>query len=170
MRIDTQFAAALIENYAENHWPTINNGCPSLQQNPMAPNVQDSRSVWFSLADLQNFINEFQQSGTPNTLGVRIYFGEYDRTTVSEDQDNVQYTGLHTLLMVPTLLGQDGYNHDFDPTTGSSDFSGAATICALNHGTLMPPPFLMKGNNSNQNNQQELNVGQDFMIFCDENP
>jgi len=160
MRIETTFAAELIENYAQNHWTTINDACPSLQQNPAYPNVQDSRSVWFSLADLQNFISEFQQSGNQNTLGVRIYFGEYSADLVAKCKGNAQYTGLHTLVMVPTILGQDGFNHDFDPATGSSDFTQSNTICALNHGTLAPPPFLVLGS-------PEVNVGDDFMLFCD---
>jgi hypothetical protein len=164
MRIDTPFAVELIENYEQNHWATINNACPSLQQNPAFPNAQDSRSVWFSLADLQNFISEFQQSGSQNALGVRIYFGEYSADIIAKCQGNPQYTGLHTLLMVPTLLGQDGFNHDFDPATGNSDFTQSATICALNHGGLMPPPFL------NPASPQVINAGQDFMIFCDQNP
>jgi len=162
MRIDIPFAKALIENYAQNHWTTINNSCPSLQQNPSAPNVQDSRSVWFSLADLQNFISEFQQSGNQNQLGVRIYFGEYGPNIPVTEQDNPQYMGLHTLLMVPTLLGADGFNHDFDPATGNSDFTKSTDISALNHGTLAPPPF-------NANGSQVANVGQDFMLFCDAN-
>jgi hypothetical protein len=156
--MNVSFAKALIENYAQNHWTTLNNDCPSILKNPEYPNVQDSRSVWFSLADLQNFISEFQQSGSLSQLGVRIYFGEH-KAELSPNQD-AQYSGLHTLLMLPTLLGADGYNHDFDPATGSSDFSKSVTICALNHGSMIPPPFTINGS-------PEVNVGDDFMLFCD---
>jgi hypothetical protein len=160
MRIKVPFAKALIENYAQNHWTTLNNDCPSILQNPAYPNVQDSRCVWFSLADLQNFISEFQQSGSVAQLGVRIYFGEYSNEASPNGPHDAQYSGLHTLLMLPTLLGADGYNHDFDPATGSSDFSKSVTICALNHGTMTPPPFTVDGS-------PEVNVGDDFMLFCD---
>jgi len=162
MRLNVPFAKALIENYAQNHWTIINGACPSLHPNPAFPNVQDSRSAWFCLADLQKFICEFENSGTPDTLGVRIYFGEYSADLLANDPQDIQYTGLHTLVMVPTLLGADGLNHDFDPATGSSDFSQSPTMCALNHGSLMPPPFHVDG--------QAVNVGQDFMIYCDQNP
>ena len=162
MRLNVPFAQKLVSNYAQNHWTIINGACPSLHENPSFPNVQDSRSVWFCLADLKNFIAEFENSGNDNTLGVRVYFGEYSADLIASDQQDPLGTGLHTLLMVPTLLGADGLNHDFDPATGSSDFSQSNTMCCLNHGSMAPPPFTAAG-------LKAVNIGQDFMLFCDGN-
>jgi hypothetical protein len=177
MRIDLSFAKALVSNYRKNHWSMINGGngrpaCPSLLQNPNFPTVQDSRSVWFSLDDLKDFIAEIESTTATGELGVRIYFGEYSTAMLTTQPQNAQYAGLHTLLMVPTVEKADGFNHDFDPATGSSDFTTSVDMSALNHGTLIPPPFFLTGGtqNSTAQPQPQLNLGQDFMLFCDANP
>jgi len=158
MRLPVPFAKALIENYAQNHWTIINGASPALHQNPFYPNTQDSRSVWFSLSALKKFICEFENYTTEDQLGVRVYFGEYSADILQYDPHATQeYIGLHTVMMIPTLLGNDGLNHDFDPQTGSSDFSHSTTICAMNHGSLCPPPFHLA-----------QNVGQDFMLYADQ--
>jgi hypothetical protein len=177
MRIDLSFAKKLLDNYRKNHWSMINGGngrpaCPSLLQNPSFPNVQDSRSVWFSLDSLKAFISEIESAPTTTTgqLGVRVYFGEYSADQLVSQPQNAQYAGLHTLLMVPTVASTDGHNHDFDPATGSSSFSGTTDLCALNHGTLIPPPFYLTGGTQGTASLPQVNMGQDFMIYCDTNP
>lgn len=161
MRLNVPFVKALIENYAANHWSLINDSCTSLQDNASYPDVQDARSVWFSLADIKKFICDFEKVADESQLGVRIYYGEYSADMVNSFNVDPQCVGLHTVLMVPTLLGADGYNHDFDPVTKSSDFSQSTTVYAMNHGTMAPPPF------TSSTNTQVKNVGQDLMLFCD---
>jgi hypothetical protein len=175
MRISIATAKELVNNYRQNHWPVINGGCPSLMANPFFPLVQDSRSVWFSLADIQAFI---QASGN-QADGIRIYFGEYSADIVQamidqldpkdpNYQDEVKYlkqcTGLHTLLFIPTKLNDTtGISHDYNLITGTTNFSTETDMAAEDHGTLNPPPFAVAG-------VPPTNVGQDFMIYCDTHP
>ena len=56
MRIDIATAQQLVSNYKQNHWAAINQNCISLDQNPV-PGIKDSRSVWFSLDELNDFIS-----------------------------------------------------------------------------------------------------------------
>jgi hypothetical protein len=92
---------------------------------------QDSRSVWFSLETLKQFLFEIESNTCGATcssseLGVRIYFGVYPNLnpadwTTAYDQNlggqygNLpkEYTNLQTVVMVPTV-NQNGLATDFD--------------------------------------------------------
>ena len=181
MQIDISTAKKLINNYKQNHWTVINGSCPSLHANPNFPHVQDSRSVWFSIDDLQDFIDRATDGGAD---GVRFYFGEYSQDIIDAElqkgignvmPDFHNYTGLHTLVLIPTALDNAGISRDFnmqslanikaaDGTTVPhfpSAFSNQ-DMAAENHGSLTPPPYYVGGN--------APNIGQDFMFFCDSNP
>ena len=179
MRIDISTALHLVNNYKTNHWATINQYCPSLHETPGYPNVQDSRSVWLSLSDLQAFIATICQY---NADGIRFYFGEYSQAivdaTIAADPNIVNqvpgfagYAGLHTVVLMPTAFNGT-YHCDFnysDPlnTPGQahlpSDFTNWNCMAAEDHGQLIPPPFYnVQG--------QIANVGEAFMLYCDANP
>ncbi len=181
MQIKISTAKKLINNYKQNHWTVINGSCPSLHQNIAYPNVQDSRSVWFNLQDLQNFIDTASQL---NADGVRFYFGEYSQDIIQDELLNnpgiiqsvpnfSHYTGLHTLVMIPTTKDQNNVSRDFNindvnnaggaPAANlPADFSNGGQLSAENHGSLIPPPYYVGG--------MVPNIGQDFMLFCDSNP
>jgi len=152
---DINFAKGLVQNYGQNQWKYINQ--------VFAPeNILDARCAWFSISDLQNFLNQIQQpnpKGTPPATGVRIYFGAYGNTV--PNPDNPDYNQLHTLLIIPTTPTADGLNTDFDATTGSSDFANMSSVSALNHGSLIPPPYNIVGIN-NMYQQGDL-----FMAYAD---
>ena len=74
---------------------------------------EDSKSIWFSLDRLKNFIWQIEKqncdSGCPDSLGLRIYFGRYPNLKGYKDgRDSglanvkVDYSGRLTLFMVPT--------------------------------------------------------------------
>ncbi len=165
MQITTSMAQKLVNNYKNNHWKTLNTYCASLKQNN-APNAQDSRCVWFSLDDLQQFIT---QIAGQNADGIRIYFGEYSQDVINEMNNddelagcipNVElYNGLATVVLIPTT-DIDGVSTDFNPA--AQDYSNPDDLSAFNHGSLVPPPFNVSGS--------QLNAGLDFMVFCDQNP
>src|ERR1035437_1745434 len=99
MNIDINYAKGLVQNYGQNQWQIIN-----VINKAFGPGIKDSRSVWISLDDLQNFIQQIQQpnpAGVGPATGVRIYFGTYSATCPSPIQPDVN--GLHTLLMIPTI-------------------------------------------------------------------
>jgi hypothetical protein len=130
-------------------------------QNPI-PTTQ-TRSVWFSLETLKDFIHQIE-SKTCNTctgnLGIRFYFGQYPNVTgpgaTYSDLISVDagYAGIQTLFMVPTI-DQGTYHYDFDPAKSCERYKelamdtsgfyppGGATVTALmaqNHGDACPPP------------------------------
>jgi hypothetical protein len=90
---------------------------------------EDSKSVWFSLDRLKNFIwhIENQNCENPNhctdSLGLRIYFGRYPdlyhhQSVTEEGLNNVpkEYSFRHTLFMVPTYKDENtGIYRDFYP-------------------------------------------------------
>ncbi len=152
--MDTLYAKNLVQNYKNNQWAIINNNfTPNY-------NIVDARCVWFSIADLQAFIDAIQQRNEAGitATGVRIYFGAYSTDAPGAQSD---YNHLHTLMMIATHTGTDGKNYDFDAATGSSDFSSLQTITALNHGHSIPPPFSVSGPD---NMYQQGNL---FMDYAD---
>jgi hypothetical protein len=165
MRIKTSIAQKLVNNYTQNHWEIINNS-------PDFTNIQDSQSVWFNINDLQDFINDITDQKAD---GIRIYFGEYSDDVIQDilsDPPSAaaipniqQYSGLHTLVMIPTRPNAAGVSCDFNPD--GQGFDNPDDLCAENHGSMNPPPFY---NNSTDAAQVEMNNGQLFLLSCDQNP
>ena len=114
--VNMNVARDIVANYRTRMW----NG--SVVENK---NYKDARSVWFSLAKLKRFIAdlELKAKGIPGTksycdlndfdLGVRIYFCKYPIKTAWDSplygtyfNDHwlpKGYSGLHTVMLVPTL-------------------------------------------------------------------
>ncbi len=152
---DTAYAKGLVKNYKNNQWQIIN-------ANFAQYNIKDSRCVWLSIDDIQNFLTQIQQPNPAGTVatGVRIYFGAYSGEY--PNPDNANYNHLHTLLMLPTHHNAtDGKDYDFDAFTGTSDFANLSTVSALNRGHLIPPPFNVAGTD---NMYQQGNL---FMDYAD---
>lgn len=88
---------------------------------------EDSKSVWFSLEKLKNFIWHIEKQNCerpcPDSLGLRIYFGIYPdlykfSDPRAEGLENVpkDYSFRHTLFMVPTYRDErSGLYYDFYP-------------------------------------------------------
>jgi hypothetical protein len=88
--------------------------------------IQDANSVWFSLDRLKNFLWHIEEQNCKkpcrDTLGLRIYFGKYpdlnnltNKSLLGLDGVPKNYSNRHTLFMVPTYKGKDGYDYDFYP-------------------------------------------------------
>ncbi len=118
--INYETAQALSENYNKSKSPI--NGITEDGQRVLQ---EDSRSVWFSLERLKNFIWHIEDRNCKNpckrTLGLRIYFGRYPDLTVTNNSYlgleglPKEYSNRHTLFMVPTYEDKDGNNRDFYP-------------------------------------------------------
>jgi hypothetical protein len=126
-------------------------------------NPMDATSVWFDLNDLKKFIWNIQssickQNCNPDSLklGIRIYYARYPQTgpTAPEPFKDlpVEYTGKHTVFMIPTYQIRDSINQDFYmnkpfadciplaiPPDGKIDPIGLLIPLGKNHGTLCPP-------------------------------
>jgi hypothetical protein len=92
----------------------------------------DAQSIWFDLETLKKFLYHIEhnvgknyEEGRDKKIGVRIYYAAYPKNEemkrMAETQKeenftfNPNYEGLHTLVMIPTISGQDGENYDFNP-------------------------------------------------------
>lgn len=174
--INVGLASKLVHNYRENHWRTINRNLPPFNIDPAIgeDTTVDSRSCWFSLESLKSFIYTIEKNsclpescGKKLELGIRFYYGEYpvdtnelkEYSTSENEPINILYSGMHTLLLVPTFYDEDRrIDIDFDPLVfkkelcnGSSIFDTVTSVTSMlaaapninsrNHGGLMPPPF-----------------------------
>lgn len=94
--------------------------------------IQDAKSIWFSLDALKAFIWEIQKDtcgkkdcdGNTLSLGIRIYYARYPKFNTLNNAGKLlypdlqdvdkNYINLHTVFMVPTF-DSSGYQKDFDP-------------------------------------------------------
>jgi hypothetical protein len=122
--INYETAQALYENYQNDRGKAFISGHDATGK--LDGFIPDTKSVWFSLDRLKNFIwhIENQNCSKPchDTLGLRIYFAKYpdlsklsDQNLLGLDEVPKEYSNQHTLFMVPTYKGKDGYDYDFYP-------------------------------------------------------
>lgn len=118
--VSTEHVETVRRNYKEQRWI----------QNSKRIGKLDSLSVWFSLADIEDFLEKLKEHGGD---GVRFYFGAYN----SEYAEKPLYAGRQTIVMVATrqketLNGE--VNKDIYITTGNG-----SNILAYNVGRPCPP-------------------------------
>lgn len=128
-------------------------------------NVEDSKSIWFSLDSLKRFIWEVEtnvcknlcKNQTAPELGIRLYYARYPAPIKLASPFpqlltlNPAYRNLHTIFMVPTY-DDNGISRDFDPRLfnkssckPSAEFVtrmlvfAPSNTTAQNHGSLCPP-------------------------------
>ncbi len=189
-------ALAMVKNYTDNHLQVINDSLSLAQlrtsvHGTLSPS--DSRSVWFSLDDLNAFIQQIQDgvkstcTGATGDLGIRIYFAQYpeagnplwnDPNVQSELSNQSKYAGMETVILVPTYNDANGNDVDFDPNISDGQgnpsslgdiYSGPSAslpnkIGVMNHGNLMPPPFVISATGLAQ---IEDYMGATFMELAD---
>ena len=100
-------------------------------------NIDSTRSVWFSVKELNAFLDDVYRVGRRNSvdfdsIGVRIYFGVYP------DAEGVNHRRQMSLFMVGTEYinnGSTNINHDMVDRTANK----IVGIDPYNNGTLCPP-------------------------------
>ena len=117
---------------------------------------KDSRCVWFSYNELQNYLNfiktEFDNFNDPNkgNLGIRIYFGRYPENLGESASPGLRtqrdlYKNKHCLFFVPTINREGSklnYDYIFNVDSPKKGFqiTNIYTIGSeKNHGNLVPP-------------------------------
>lgn len=177
---DGEDAIKLVANYTSNHWLAINNA--------NSGNIKDSRSVWISLSRLKGFIKAIEDSATSKLsgcccdLGVRIYLAQYDEALVDKFKNatandpikanrfnpkNENYANKTTAILIPTYTWDNGTIHDFNPLDGvtcgslqpESTWHKPILALAMNHGSIIPPPFPSK------HCPDYMASGADFMVY-----
>lgn len=118
--VSTGHVDTIIRNYKKERWV----------KNSKHIGKEDSLSVWFSVAELEEFLAKAKSHGAD---GMRFYFGAYS----NDFQENPLYAGRQTIVMVATqaketekgLVDKDVY---VSTEKGNS-------ILAYNVGKLCPP-------------------------------
>ena len=119
-RVNTAHVDKVIRNYKQERWAN----------NSKHIGKADSLSVWFSVEELEEFMEDIKKLGGD---GVRIYFGAYDNDT----SENSLYAGRQTVVFVGTKYketenGRNNKDMYINTEEGHS-------ILAYNNGTICPP-------------------------------
>ena len=119
-RVDTDHVNTVIRNYKKERWV----------QNSQRLGKEDSLSVWYSVEELEEYLQEVKEHGGD---GIKIYFGAY-----SEDyKPEPKYAGRQTVVLVATKQKETAngtVNKDLYIQTGTKN-----SILAHNAGSLCPP-------------------------------
>jgi hypothetical protein len=92
-----------------------------------------SCSSWYSLEDLEGYINYVKQQALEKKVtvdGIRFYFGVYPDSTEDESK-----AGQNTLFMCPTKAGSESSKED-----GECISEDITEISAMNYGSTGIPP------------------------------
>jgi hypothetical protein len=107
---------------------------------------QDSYSVWYSIAEIQQLIKD---NTTPDKVptGIRIYFGLHSDSEIERDEmpnRPLEYLNHHTGVLVATVPNASGINVDILTTEDTISLSGA-TGRGADQGSISPPPYPIPG-------------------------
>lgn len=120
-RVNTSHVDKVTRNYRQERWV----------RNSERLGKEDSLSAWWSIEELEDFIEEAKMHGAD---GLKFYFAAYDENTAPRED----YIGLQTLVMVGTKqkVYPDGTNKNRDIYVQTENGSN---IVAYNAGRLCPP-------------------------------
>ena len=119
--VNSKHVDSLLGNYKKERWV----------QNTKHIGKEDSLSVWYSVEELQSFLELAKQHGAD---GIKMYFGVYKADTAKE----ASYEDRQTIVMVATKSKQIENGLTID----KSVYINAGTnveILAYNTGRLCPP-------------------------------
>lgn len=119
--VTTKHVDTVIKNYKQERWI----------QNSERLGKEDSLSGWWSIEEIENFIETAKMHGAD---GIKLYFGAYDKNY----QEKPEYAGLQTIVMVGTKQKEGAYG-----TTINKDIyvdgKNGNTILGYNMAQLCPP-------------------------------
>lgn len=95
--ITYQQGKILYDNYTNSNYKVINATRPE--------DMPDSRAYWYSLEDLEGYINYVKTEGAAKgykNLGIRIYMGEYPENGGFDPRQDPKYNGYQTVYLIPT--------------------------------------------------------------------
>jgi hypothetical protein len=118
--VDTQHVDTVIKNYKQERW----------MHNSKRLGKEDSLSVWYSIEELEEFLELAKSHGSD---GLRLYFGAYGK----EEAPKELYKGRQTVVLVATKHKETetgGTNKDVYINTDKGN-----SILAYNVGSICPP-------------------------------
>lgn len=118
--VDTTHVDTVIRNYKQERWI----------HNSQRLGKEDSLSVWFSVEEIEGFLNKIKSCGGD---GIKLYFGAYS----NEFPQRPELAGRQTIVMVGTK-GKETPNGIVDKDI-YVDNGGVNSILAYNMGRICPP-------------------------------
>lgn len=116
--VDTKHVDTIIRNYKQERW----------LQNSQRLGKEDSLSVWFSVEEVEGFLEKIKSHGGD---GIKFYFGAYS----NDFAERPEYAGRQTIVMVGTKSKENGaVDKDIYVDNG-----GVNSILAYNVGRVCPP-------------------------------
>jgi hypothetical protein len=125
-QVDTKHVDTVVKNYKQQRWI----------HNSRRLGKEDSLSVWYSIEELEGFIEKSKEHGAD---GIKLYFGAYDQDYKAQPL----YAGRQTIVLVATKhkiteAGESNKDIYINTEKGSS-------ILAWNAGSVCPPFCGSKG-------------------------
>lgn len=105
----------------------------------------DSRSYWFSLEDLEGYINFVKQESAGKNLknlGIRIYLGKYPTNYDVQKMAKPEYAGYQTIFLVPTASRDtaSGLRPNVSKQSAADNNMDIESIPGMNFTGMTPPP------------------------------
>lgn len=119
--VDSKHVESLLAEYKKQRWA----------QNTERLGKADSLSAWYSIEELQQFIEEARLNGAD---GIKMYFGVYSEETAK----NPEYVGRQTNVLVATKVKEMENGNTFDKSIYVNR-NGRPEILAFNLAKLCPP-------------------------------
>ena len=120
-RVNSKHVDSLLSNYKKERWA----------QNSKAIGKEDSLSVWYSIEELQAFIETAKTNGAD---GIKMYFGVYDENTAND----VKYIGRQTIVLVASKVKELDNGTTYDKSIYVNT-NNKPEILAFNAGRICPP-------------------------------
>jgi hypothetical protein len=156
--LSSEQAEFIASKYSRNYLTLINKNL----------NIDDARTIWFSLDELKKFIWNIEYHTLKTTdkvstsqLGVRIYYAqnpskEEIETNIHLKNFKIDYASRHTLFMVPTVRINDTTNIEFDPrqaykASREGKFDGFVPLRKLKRNPKSSVPFKQVEPNDEEN-------------------
>ena len=119
--VSTEHVDNVIRNYKQERWI----------QNSERLGKEDSLSAWWSVEELENFLENAKMHGAD---GVKFYFGAYAK----DYAEKPEYAGLQTLAMVATKQKEGAYGTTINKDIYVNGKNGN-NILAYNSMQICPP-------------------------------
>jgi hypothetical protein len=118
--VNTEHVDSVIKNYKQERWV----------HNSKRLGKEDSLSVWYSLEELEEFLEKAKDQGGD---GIRMYFGAYSH----ENAPQPLYAGRQTIVMVATMQKETENGEVTKDIYINTEKS--TSILAYNAGRICPP-------------------------------
>lgn len=146
--IDPELAKTRVTNYKNDAYQQLSTKLREVHGEP----VSETRSVWYSLTQLQEWIDELMHYGGD---GIRIYLGQKENLKEGETYNELTgepRPGQLCLVIVPTKRGSNAASHvnliynklpDYEPRLAATE--PLPLEMAFNLGGYCPPLCLTEG-------------------------